>query len=157
MEVQIRVSYFVIPIIALGIAAVGRFFTNYGMEWYGAISLTLFITPIWFMSLIWDVVDVISTTTVVIVWNQFERGIRFWLVMALFVVNAFLNVYWSYLFFHQHQVGAALLDALLLELTIFLLIFLIWPVSHKTTYLLIPYAGWLMMTIALNIIIWLAV
>ena len=93
------------------------------------------------MSLIWDVVDVISTTAVVIVWNQFERGMRFWLIIALFVVNAFLNVYWSYLFFHQHQVGVALLGALLLELTIFLLIFLMWPVSHKTTYLLIPYAS----------------
>ncbi len=93
------------------------------------------------MSLIWDVVDVISTTAVVIVWNQFERGMRFWLIIALFVVNVFLNVYRSYLFFHQHQVGVALLGALLLELTIFLLIFLMWPVSHKTTYLLIPYAS----------------
>jgi len=157
MKIQIRMSYFVIPIIALGVAAVGRFFTNYGMKWYGAITGTLLIPPIWFMSLMWDVVDIISTTTVVIVWNQFERGIRFWVIIALFVVNAFLNVYWSYLFFHQHQVGVALLDALLLELTIFLLIFLMWPVSYKITCLLIPYAGWLMVTIALNTIIWLTV
>ena len=57
---------------------------------------------------------------------------------------------------HQHQVGIALLGTLLLELTVFLLIFLMWLVSHKTSYLLIPYAGWLMVTIALNILIWLA-
>ncbi len=157
MKAQIRMSFFVIPIIALGVAAVGRFFTNYGMEWYEVITVTWLMPPVWFMSLIWDVVDVISTTTVVIVWNQFERGIRFWLIIALFIANAFLNAYWSYLFFFQRQIGLALLNALLLELTIFLLIYLMWPVSRKTTYLLIPYAGWLMVTIGLNIIIWLVV
>ena len=40
MKVQIRMSFFVILIIALGAAAVGRFFTNYGMEWYEAITVT---------------------------------------------------------------------------------------------------------------------
>ena len=157
MEAQIRMNFFIIPIIALGVALVGRFFTIHGMEWYTTTTATLLIPPIRFMNLVWGVVDIISTTTVIIVWNQFERGIRFWLIIALFITNAFLNAYWSYLLFYQHQVGAALLDALLLALTIFLLIFLMWPVSRKTACLLIPYASWLMVTIGLNIIIWLAV
>lgn len=77
MKVEIRMNYFFIPTIALGIAAVGRFFTSYGMMWYEDITRIFLIPPFWFINLIWDVVDVITTTTVVIVWNQFERGIRF--------------------------------------------------------------------------------
>ncbi len=46
MKVQIRMSFFVIPIIALGVAAVGRFFTNYGMEWYEAITVIPLIPPV---------------------------------------------------------------------------------------------------------------
>jgi len=156
MEVQIKMNFFIIPIIALGAAAVGRFFMDHGMAWYTGITATLTIPPAWFMNLIWDVVDVISTTTAVIVWNQFERGLRFWLIIALFIINAFLNTYWSYLFFHEQQLGLALLNAILLELTIFLMIFLMWPVSRKTAYLLMPYATWLMITIGLNVIIFLA-
>jgi len=154
MEVLVRISYFVIPIISLTIAAINHFFTSYSMSWYKTIVLPPFTPPRWFIEIVWQIIYILTTMVVLVVWNRFERNLRFWLVMILFTVNAFLNIYWRYLFFYQHQIGMAVIESLLLQLTVLLLIFLLWPLSHMISLLLIPYAIWEFFAIFLMSMIW---
>ncbi len=95
MEILVRISYFVIPIISLSIASINHFFTSYGMVWYKTITLPSFTPPRWVIEIMWQLIYVLTTIAVVIVWNRFKRNIRFWLIMILFVINAFLNAYWQ--------------------------------------------------------------
>ena len=154
MEILVRISYFIIPIISLAIAAINHFFTSYGMFWYKTIVLPSFIPPRWFIEIMWQIIYVLTTIAVLVVWNRFERNMRFWLAMIFFIINAFLNVYWRYSFFYQHQIGIAVIASLLLQLTVLLLIFLLWPLSRMTSWLLIPYAVWELFSIFLMSIIW---
>ncbi|HEB41700.1 MAG TPA: tryptophan-rich sensory protein [Candidatus Dependentiae bacterium] len=154
MEILVRISYFVIPIISLGIAALNHFFTSYGMSWYKTIALPSFTPPRWVIEIMWQLIYLLTTIAVIIVWNRFKRNMRFWLIMILFVINAFLNVYWHYLFFYQHQIGAAIIGSLFLQLTVLLLIFLLWPLSRMISWFLIPYAIWEFFAIFLTTVIW---
>jgi translocator protein len=153
MRVKIKPNFFIIPFIAFSVAITGRFFVDHGMQWYSTMRELLVIPPQWIMDFLSDIVDIISTATIFIIWNQFKRNRRFWLIVLLFFINAFFNSYWHYLVFYQQELNFALIVALLIELTVLFLIFLIWPESKKTALLLIPYASWAMMILGLNIII----
>lgn len=151
MKVKIKPNFFIIPTMAFIVAATGRFFVDHGRGWYLTVTKLFSTPPVWIMDFISDIVDIISTATIFIIWNQFKRNTRFWVIVIFFAINAFFNSYWHYLIFYQQQLELALVIALLIELTVLLLIFLIWPESKKTAYLLIPYASWAMMILGLNI------
>jgi len=53
-----------------------------------------------------------------------------------------LNVFWSYLFFNQHQILASIIEMIILDTTVIVLILLLWPISKLASYLLMPYAVW---------------
>ncbi|MGB8366995.1 MAG: tryptophan-rich sensory protein [Candidatus Babeliales bacterium] len=154
MEILVRISYFVIPIIALAITAINHFFVSYGMVWYKELVFPSFTPPRWFIEIMWQIIYVLTTISVVIVWNHFKRNMRFLLIMALFLFNAAANVYWHYLFFYQKEIGMAIIESLFLQLTVLLLIFLIWPVSRLIAWFFILYAAWEFFAIFWTIIIW---
>jgi tryptophan-rich sensory protein len=53
-----------------------------------------------------------------------------------------LNAAWSYLFFTKHLVGFAVIDAVLIGITVGLIIILVWPYSKASALLLLPYLCW---------------
>jgi len=71
-----------------------------------------------------------------------------------FVINAGLNLFWSELFFANHQIGWAVFGAGLLEVTVLALIGLTSRVAPIASALLIPYAAWVGFAMYLNYIIW---
>ncbi len=154
MEILVRISYFVIPIVALAMAAVNHFFISYGMVWYKTLVFPSFTPPRWFIEIMWQIIYVLTTISVVIVWNHFKRNMRFLLIMGLFLFNVAANVYWHYLFFYQQQIGLAVIESLFLQLSILLLIFLIWPVSRMIAWFLILYAVWELFAIFLTAVLW---
>lgn len=155
MEIRAKLNYFVIPAIALAAMALNRYFTSQGMVWYRTLHLPIFSPPGWFISTVWQIIYVLFTAAVMVVWNKFDRNLRFWFIISLFFLNIFLNIYWAYLFFYQQRIGAAAIEAMLLELTVLLLIFLLRPLSQMTSWFLVPYAAWVLFAFFLNVLIWL--
>lgn len=49
---------------------------------------------------------------------------------------------WSYLFFSAHQIPLAFWEVILMNLTIIVLVILIWPLLKWASGLLVPYAAW---------------
>jgi len=76
------------------------------------------------------------------------------LIMAAFILNAMLNVGWSWLFFSLHLIGWAAWEAILLEASVIVLIVLIRPISRVAAGLLVPYAAWVAFATVLTFIIW---
>lgn len=149
-----RLNYIVIPAITVLVSALGGYFTSYGMAWYKTLNLPSSIPPDITFSIAWTTIFILTTVAALIVWNGFQRNLRFWMIMGFFAINALLNVLWTYLFFYNHLIGVAALEAALLYFSIIILMLLIWPISYLTALLLLPYLGWMTFATYLNYVIW---
>lgn len=154
ITLHIRANYIVIAGIALATLLSGAYFSWTGMQWYNSLVLPSITPPSWVFSSAWHIIFALTTLAAILVWNRFERDVKFFVIMALFAINAFLNAYWTYLFFHEHTIGAALVDAFLLEFSTMLLFVLISQRSHTVSFLLLPYVTWNLFAIILNFMVW---
>lgn len=149
-----RLNYIVIPLVTLGVAWLGNWLTSGGMEWYKTIKLPAWTPPGSVIGFAWTIIFILSTISALIVWNKFSHDKRFAWIIGLFLINAGLNVFWSFLFFNQHLIGWAVIEAGLLGLSVIGLIILIGPISRLAAWLLVPYAAWVAFATYLTYIIW---
>lgn len=74
---------------------------------------------------------------------------REWM-LVLFAANAFLNVFWSLLYFRLHRPDWALLEVPFLWFSVLALIVWLWPFARTAAWLLVPYLVWVALAAALN-------
>ncbi len=154
ITVKIKTNYFIISGIALLTMLLGGYYTWCGMGWYKTLILPSITPPNWVFSYVWTIIYALTTAAAILAFNRFERDIYFYLLMISFAINAFLNGYWSYLFFYKHWIGLALLCAVALECTTFAVLLLIARFSRAISLLLLPYILWNFFAIILNYMIW---
>jgi tryptophan-rich sensory protein len=150
----IKNNYIVIITLALLTMFIGSYFSWGHMEWYRTLTLPAITPPDWIFKHVWTIIYILTTLAALIVWNRFERNKRFVAIMALFALNAVLNASWTYFFFYNHAIGAALIDAIAVQCTTIALGILIAQSSWLTALLLTPYIAWNFFAIVLNALIW---
>lgn len=140
---KFKPSYLIIPLVTILVAALGGLFTQSGMEWYKTELIKPALTPPdWAFSVAWTAIFIATAASAIIVWNKSKRDQRFWVIISLFFLNAFLNVYWCFLFFFLQTICCVFLEIIFLELTTVALFILIWKISRLASFLLIPYILW---------------
>jgi tryptophan-rich sensory protein len=151
-----RISYIIIPLITIAVSLIGSSFTSGGIEggWYESISKPSWTPPGSVIGTVWTIIFILTTISALILWKNAPRDTRFYILISVFLANAFLNVFWSYLFFSQHLIGYAVFEAALLGLSVIVLIVLAWPISRLAAYLLVPYAAWVSFAIYLTYSVW---
>lgn len=149
-----RLNHVIIPIVTILVAWSGSLLTSAGMSWYKSINIPVWSPPGSVIGAVWTTIFFLSTISALIVWNKSSHDRRFRWIIGIFILNAMLNVFWSYLFFSQHLIGSAIFEAAALGLTAYVLIVLIWPVSRGASLLLVPYAGWTTFATYLTYLIW---
>jgi benzodiazapine receptor len=151
---KIKLNYFAIPFLALFTALLGSAITSNGMSWYQTINLPDIAPPGVFIGLVWTVIFILSAISILFFWNKSPRDERFKVVVYVLILNIILNVFWSWLFFGQHEIGAAFFDAVALDIVTIGLMILIWPVSRFSSLLFLPYVVWVAFASYLNYLIW---
>lgn len=130
---------------------VGSRFSAQGMNWYQEeLLLPAFTPPDWIFGVVWAVLYLLTAYSVLIAWNELKRNAMFAVVLGLFVLNALLNVFWSWVFFVQHNIGGGIAVASALWWTVMILMGILWKRSPIAARLLIPYALWGAFAIYLN-------
>jgi tryptophan-rich sensory protein len=152
--ISMKLNYILIPLVVFFTALIGGAITRGGMEWYKKIKLPSWTPPGAVIGSVWTALFVLSASAAIMVWNGTMHDARFWLIIALFLVNAAANALWTYLFFGRHDIYAAFWESLFLELTILDLIWLIQPVSAGAELLLFPYAAWVFFASYLTYRVW---
>ncbi len=147
-------NYIIIPLITILTAVFGGWLTSGGMKWYKTIKLPDWTPPGSFIGAVWTIIFILSTISALIAWNKTPHNYTFWWIIGTFLVNAILNVFWSYLFFNQHLIGPAIFEAALLGLSVIALIVFIWPIAYWAALLLIPYAAWVVFATYLTYAVW---
>ncbi len=150
-------SYFIIPVVAISVAWLGGRFTASSVEsWYVKLRKPSWTPPGSVIGLVWTVLYVLAAISALTVWNAPAAsivGVPFVITM-FFVLNAVLNVLWTYTFFYRRRIRPAIWVCLSLDLTIVILIQLIAPLSPEAAWLLVPYAAWVTFASYLNYRVW---
>lgn len=146
--------FILIPLAVVAVAISGALLTSGGMVWYKTINLPSFTPPGIAISLVWTAIFILTTISAFIFWEKVPRGKLLTWTAAVFVLNGLLNIFWSFLFFNRHWLGAAIWEAGALDLSVIALIILIWPVSRAAAILLLPYTAWTTFATYLTYVVW---
>ncbi len=150
-----KLNYFVIPSVVIAVSILGSLFTSQGLgTWYQSLVLPDWTPSGEIIGLVWSVIFIMVAVSALIFWNMVPKSTTFRLIVLAFILNAFLNLSWSYLFFTENLVFAAFITAVLLGLSTLVLVYLLWPISRTASLLLVPYALWVFFASFLNFTIW---
>lgn len=138
--------------VAIVVAALGGWATDVG-PWYQKLKKPRWQPPNWVFAPVWTTIFALAATSAVLAWQAATSDGTRALIIALFAVNAVLNVIWSVLFFKWRRPDWALVEVIVFWLSIVALIVGLWPVSPLSSYLLAPYIAWVSVAAFLNLTI----
>ncbi|MFA7702803.1 MAG: TspO/MBR family protein [Patescibacteria group bacterium] len=154
MKLKFKPNYIIIPLITILVAAIGNLITSMGMSWYNSLNFPAFVPSGSFIGLVWTIIFILTTISALRFYNKFDNSPNFTVISLLFFNNAFLNIFWSSLFFGAHQMGAALIEILVLNIVNLALIILLWKKHLISALLLLPYFIWVCVATYLNYSLW---
>ena len=136
---------------AMAVAGLGALVTDLG-PWYYSLQEPFWKPPDWLFGPAWTVIFTLAAVSGYLFWVRSPRaGADQARVLALFAVNGLLNIAWSMLFFRLHRLDWALLEVVLLWLSILGLIYLTARTSKTASLLLLPYLVWVSFAGCLNL------
>ena len=149
------IHYFLAPLFYLVIAQVGSLFTSQGVtSWYPTIMKPSFTPPGSFIGIMWTIIFILSAISLIFFVKSARGKSIFWPIIGLYILNGVFNVLWSYIFFTKHELGLAVVDALLIWITVGMLVFFLWRSSRTASLLLLPYFLWVSFATYLTYVIY---
>ncbi len=131
------------------VAAIGGVLTDTG-PWFRALNKPSWQPPDSVFGPVWTTLYALIAASAALGWcDARDRRERIMLV-GLFVLNGILNVGWSLLFFHLQRPTWALVEIVVLWLSIAVLIVFLWRFSRRAALLLVPYIAWVTFATALT-------
>ena len=152
---KVKPNYFFIPIFVIITASAASYFAETGRAWYQTLNLPDWTPSDSIMVLAWTIIFILSSLSLLIIWNRYASEKNFRVIIILFVLNAFLIVGWNILFFSHQQLGLAFFQAVILITNLVLLIIFIWRLSPLAAFLLIPYSLYVLFSTVLSFNVWL--
>jgi tryptophan-rich sensory protein len=135
--------------IAIATAAAGGALTRLD-GWYYGLQQPWFKPPDWAFGPAWTLIFTLTAVAGVLAWRATpERALRR-LVLALFLANAALNVFWSYLFFWSQRPDWALTEVGVLWSSVALLVYAGSRLDYRAGILLLPYLAWVSLASLIN-------
>jgi tryptophan-rich sensory protein len=121
--------------------------------WYAGLDKPGFTPPNWLFPPVWTALYALMALAAWLVWRRRSR-VPVRMPLRLWGVQLALNALWSVLFFGLGLTGTALVEILVLWVTILATTLAFRPVSRPAAWLMLPYLLWVGYAIALNAAIW---
>ena len=135
---------------ACAVAGVGALTTDLG-PWYYSLIFPPWKPPDWLFGPAWTLILTLAAVSGYLTWSR-APAYRpdHPQVLALFAINGILNIAWSALFFRLHLLHWALVEVVLLWVSIAVLMSFVARVSKLASWLLLPYLAWVSFAGVLN-------
>lgn len=152
-----RLSKLVISLIVpLLTGLIGAVFTASAIPgWYSTLAKPSFNPPNWVFGPVWTILYLLMGIALFLVWNSSSDRKRVNKAITVFVLQLFLNLFWTLIFFGLKMPGAAFAEILLLWASVLWTMLLFRQISRPAFYFLIPYLAWVSFAAVLNLFIWL--
>lgn len=137
-------------LLPLSVGAVAGMFTSQAVPtWYASLNRPSFSPPNWVFGPVWSTLYTILGVSFFLIWKENPSKQRN-LAIIVFSIQMLLNFVWSFIFFYFNMIGAALIEIILLWLSIVTMIYLFYKVKPLAAYLNIPYLLWVSFATILN-------
>ena len=136
-----------LPLTAGGIA--GMFTARSVPEWYETLNRPAISPPNWIFGPVWTVLYILMGISLFMIWSQSpsrERNIA----LFIFILQLLLNFGWSFFFFYFKMIGFALIEIIILWISILAMIILFYKIKPFAAYINIPYLLWVSFATILN-------
>lgn len=122
--------------------------------WYTYLHKPSFNPPNWVFAPVWTILYIMMGVSFFFIWRSHAKLEKRYTGYTYYWLQLILNFLWSFLFFHQKNIGLALLDIFLLFIMVSGTIMSFRKVSKTAAWLLAPYLLWVVFAMALNFSIW---
>lgn len=134
----------------LGLGAVAGMFTAKAVPvWYATLNRPSFNPPSWVFGPVWTVLYLLMGISLFLVWKENPDKKRN-IAILVFLIQQFLNFAWSFIFFYYNMIGLALIEIILLWISIACMIVLFYRIKPLAAYINIPYLLWVTFAGILN-------
>ena len=135
---------------AVGVGLLGMLTTDLG-PWYLHLRKPAWQPPDWLFGPVWTLIFALAALSFISYWRRLATRNDRLEVIASFLVNAFLNVLWSLLFFRFKRPDWSLYEVAFLWTSIVVMIVLVKRSSTSAAVLLLPYLVWVTFATVLNL------
>lgn len=118
-------------------------------SWYETLNKPSFRPPNWLFAPVWTTLYVLMGISFLLI-IQDKKSASKTRAIQYAITQLVLNTLWSFLFFYFHQIGIALVEIVLLWLSIFMMIRAYFPIHRLAAVLQIPYLAWVSFASMLN-------
>jgi translocator protein len=136
------------------VAAIGSWWTSGELrEWFLSLKKPAFAPPNWVFGPVWTVLYTLMAVAAWYVWLLPPSPLRT-KALLLFLVQLGLNLLWTWLFFHEHDISNAMADVFLLWMAIGIEALIFYRLQPEAAWLTAPYLAWVTFAMVLNFEYW---
>ena len=117
--------------------------------WYEGLHKPPFKPPNWIFAPVWTTLYVLMAVAAWRVWRR--EGLR---PLGLYILQLAANFAWSFIFFGEHAIRAALAEIILLFVLVLVTMWDFWGRDRIAGLLFLPYTAWVLFAGFLNAAIW---
>lgn len=141
-------------ILCYAVATIGGWWaTGELRDWYLSLKKPAFAPPNWIFGPVWTVLYTLMAIAAWQVWMLPPSPERT-KALLLFMVQLGLNLLWTWLFFHEHDIPNALADIILLWMALGIETSMFHGLHPLAAWLIAPYLAWVSFAVVLNFQYW---
>ncbi|MDD5614391.1 MAG: tryptophan-rich sensory protein [Candidatus Omnitrophica bacterium] len=130
---------------------IGGLFTGPAIpEWYQSLNKPFFTPPGWIFGPVWAVLYTLMGIALYLVWRKELKTPGVKQALGVYIIQIFLNVLWTVVFFGNRSICGGLVVILLLWIAIAGTVAKFFRVSKPAGLILIPYIAWVSFAAVLN-------
>ena len=118
-------------------------------SWYETLNKPVLTPPNWVFGVVWSLLYVMITASIVLFVKASWNKATVW-TYILIGMHLCFNFIWTTLFFKLQLPGLALVDIVVLDVTLVVMFLTFWKVNSIAGALLIPYLVWVLFATYLN-------
>ncbi|MBK7631969.1 MAG: tryptophan-rich sensory protein [Ignavibacteriales bacterium] len=150
MKISHTIKLIISILLPLSVGAAAGMFTSQAVPtWYASLNRPSFSPPNWVFGPVWTSLYILLGISFFLIWKE-EASKERDLAIKLFSIQMLLNFAWSFLFFYFNLIGAALIEIILLWISIAAMIYLFYKIKPVAAYMNIPYLLWVSFATFLN-------
>jgi tryptophan-rich sensory protein len=150
MNKTLTLKFLISILLPLSLGAIAGMFTSQSVpEWYATLNRPSFNPPNWIFGPVWTTLYILMGISFFLVWKQEASKVRNRAIL-IFLLQLMLNFAWSFIFFYFNMIGLALVEIILLWISIVLMLVVFYKIKPIASYINIPYLLWVTFATVLN-------
>ena len=121
--------------------------------WYVTLNKPFFNPPNYLFGPVWTTLYILMGVSLYLILQTPKNELRK-KAITVFVIQLFLNFWWSFIFFKFHYLGIALIEIITMWIYILIMIIYFHKIHKTAAYLQIPYLMWVSFATLLNASLW---